>query len=123
MRPCNAVLAVLGVASLAACGSGDSDSSCGTTRIASSPPTSATVGVQYAYVVDATYQCSFFAVCREVEGLQLPPGAVINSFTDSITWTPTAADANQDVPFLIATPKDFCGDRATQAWTVRVNPP
>jgi hypothetical protein len=113
-------LAGMALAALAACGS---DEPCDPPpQIASTPPTTATVGVQYTYVVDASYRCSFVVVCKEIEGVRLPPGAVIDSFSDSVRWTPQPADANADVPFQIATPVDTCGDRAQQSWTVHVNP-
>ena len=115
----NALLAGMALTALAACGS--SDEPCDPPpQIASTPPTTATVGVQYAYVVDASYRCSFVVVCKEVEGLRLPPGATIDSFTDQVLWTPMPEHANTDVPFQIATPVDTCGDRAQQSWTVHV---
>jgi hypothetical protein len=110
----------MALTALAACGS---DEPCDPPpQIASTPPTTASVGVQYMYVVDASYRCSFVQVCREVEGLRLPPGATIDSFMDLVLWTPAAADVDTDVPFQIATPVDTCGDRAQQSWTVHVNP-
>ncbi|MEX2199478.1 MAG: hypothetical protein WD886_11760 [Burkholderiales bacterium] len=117
----NALLAGLALTTLAACGS--SDEPCDPPpQIASTPPTTATVGVRYVYVVDASYRCSFSQVCREIEGVRLPAEATIDSFSDSVLWTPLTADANTDVPFQIATPVDTCGDRAQQSWTVHVNP-
>jgi hypothetical protein len=93
-------------------------------NISSSPPTSATAGYQYRYYTDASYVCGMIlpAICNNIVGLQLPAGATIDQFYDSVTWTPGANDANKNVPFKIATETDACGKRSSQSWTVHVHP-
>lgn len=81
----------------------------------------ATVGQQYQYVVVAGYACVPF-VCRDVRALALPTGAALKFPPPHITWTPTPSQANADASFQIATPRDFCGNQASQSWTVHVLP-
>ena len=115
-------IVVLAAVLVAGCGGGGGGGiSCepGPT-ISSTPPTVATVGVQYTYVVTGQYLCGL-ALCFSIEGVNLPSDAtVINASAKYVLWTPTADDAGRDVSFSIATPPDSCGDRATQSWTVHV---
>jgi len=117
------ISALLALATLAACGPAGEIECISTPppSISSSPPTSAMVGSPYVYYVDSRHECAPF-VCNNIDGLVLPPGAVIDDYYDSITWTPTEADVNRSVPFVIATEPDFCGNRATQSWSVYVSP-
>jgi hypothetical protein len=107
---------------LAGCGGGDDGSSCTTSpaaAIRSSPPTVATVGVQYIYVADAIYSCVLGA-CGAIEPVTLPPGASV--ILDAVVWTPPAGAANTSAAFGISTRGDLCGNRATQSWSVQVHP-
>lgn len=110
---------------LAACGGGGGGggSNCSPSpAITSNPSRVATVGSQYQYVIDSHYYC-LLGVCSSVVALSLPPGAQLNNgIDDYVTWTPQSSDANTDVSFRIATDDDFCGDRATQSWSVHVYP-
>lgn len=92
-------------------------------EITSSPPTVATVGQQYVYVVDARYLCGMWNICNNVVGVQMPGGASIDPFSDAIVWTPDESQANLNVRFTITTEKDDCGHVARQSWTVHVFPP
>ncbi len=111
------------VATLAACGGGGLSSTC------TPPPlitcvaaTAADAGGQYRYVVDARYVCGFF-VCANVDAIELPTGADLQGpVPQTISWTPSAIQANTDPTFEIATPADFCGKRARQTWRVHVAP-
>ncbi len=121
------VLAGLATLVFAACGS--SGGSFGMTcnpgpQITSTPPTVTTAGYRYIYFTKASYLCGGFLpfTCNNIVGVQLPAGAVVDAFSDSITWTPTAGQANTDVQFVIATEPDSCGNQATQSWTVHVYP-
>jgi hypothetical protein len=117
------LLSVLGVA-VAGCGGGGGGGLDCTPApaITSNPPTTATVGFEYQYVINSHYNC-FLGLCSSVESLTLPPGAQLhNGLDDYLTWTPQPSDANTDVSFRIATDEDFCGDRATQSWSVHVYP-
>src|SRR5262245_7211004 len=117
----------LAALTLSSCGGGGGDdASCSPPpQINSTPPLTATAGSDYRYHVDAAYSClGFFflpipAICRTVSPIQLPAGADLAGNT--IVWTPPASLANSDVRFAVATEPDLCGDRATQAWTVRVH--
>ncbi len=91
-------------------------------QITSSPPTEATVGQRYVYYVSAASLCGLWTVCNNVVGVELPDGATIDLFYDSIEWTPPPEQANRDIGFEITTEPDTCGDVARQSWTVHVNP-
>jgi hypothetical protein len=90
--------------------------------ISSSPPTSATVGQQYRYVIAAAHECGTFLpmVCSDVQAQLLPAGATLYEGPPYITWIPSASQANSNVSFRVATAADACGNQASQAWTVRV---
>jgi hypothetical protein len=94
-------------------------------QITGSPPTSATVGVQYVYDYTASFACGL-TVCYDADPVELPDGAWIDHYTDVVFWTPTADYANKSVKFTIATPPDSCimggGAIARQSWTVHVSP-
>jgi hypothetical protein len=125
-------LVLSGVVLLSACGGGGGDDDrgflCPTNnpepKITSSPPTQATVGQEYRYVAELSYSCLLLIVpgiCgAPAEPVQLPPGAQVASRV--VIWTPSASDANKNVPFTIQTPADLCGERARQSWTVSVSP-
>jgi hypothetical protein len=123
------LLVALSVLALSSCGGGGEDEvNClySAPRITSSPTTVATAGYQYAYPVNATYNCWVSAslipvVCRNVIGLQLPTGASASG--TNVSWNVPANQANTDVNFAISTPPDVCGNRATQSWTVHVHAP
>lgn len=118
-RPWRVALLVL--AGCASCRSGGGDLTCvPAPSIASSPPASATVGQQYTYTVRASYVCGMFSLCGDIVAVELPPGA--NADARSVAWTPSVDQSGGDFHFTIATPKDDCGDQATQSWTVHVNP-
>jgi uncharacterized delta-60 repeat protein len=115
-------LIVLSSLIIAGCGGGGSGSTCNSypaPQITSIPPTSSTVGEQYLYQVVSRFSC-LLGMCKGIEGLQLPSGAVISS--DVITWTPGQELVNKDIPFAITTYPDLFGCRATQSWSVRVSP-
>lgn len=119
-----ALILVMSVVVTTCGGWGDDGYECTATpapSITSYPPTEATVGVQYRYYVKAQYACFPF-VCNSIDGVRLPPGAVIDDYYDSITWTPSQDQANKDVLLIIATEPDSCGNRARQSWTVHVFP-
>lgn len=121
------VLTGLTALALTACGSsgGNSGMTCNPgPQITSTPPTVATAGYQYTYYTKAAYVCGGFLpfICNNIVGVQLPAGAAIDAYYDSITWTPAAGQANTNVQFVIATESDACGNRATQSWTVHVYP-
>ena len=126
-----ALLAGLALIALTSCGGGGGDDSlCSSPRISSVPPTQAVAGQQYVYQVDAAYLCGdpflIPLTCHNIEAVQLPPGAYAGysgSGGHVVGWWPTNADAGTTHRFQIATPPDFCGDRATQSWTVNVVPP
>ena len=118
-----AIIIILGVLSIVGSGGGEFEFYCEPApQITSTPPSTATVGNLYSYHITAMYNCGGL-VCNSVDGVQLPPGAVIDDYYDQLTWTPGDNYANTDVHFVIATETDFCGDRATQSWTVHVYPP
>jgi len=90
-------------------------------EIRSTPPTEATVGETYVYVVDAIHECGFLpSVCTDFLVLQSPPETA--TYSKSITWTPSVAYENTYVQFRISTVPDYCGDSVQQAWSVYVHP-
>ena len=105
---------------LGGCGGGSSglgpDSCSDSPRINSHPPTTATVGQPYRYLVDWVH-CLF---CVAILPVRLPPGASVSGSV--ISWAPTANDINRDVSFGIRTPSNFCGDSDGQSWVVHVYP-
>jgi hypothetical protein len=106
---------------LAGCGGNDSGT-CTTNpaaAIRSTPPTVATVGVQYTYVADAIYSC-ILGACGAINAVALPPGASVSR--DAVIWTPPASAANTSTAFAISTRSDLCGNRASQSWNVQVHP-
>ena len=93
---------------LVACGGGGDGGSSSTCSpapsINSTPPSSATAGVQYHYRVEWTVACiAFFTDC-------------------GFALVQAPSDANAAVTFAIATATDPCGHRATQSWIVIVSP-
>ena len=56
-------------------------------EILSSPPTAATVDNPYVYYVNARWFC-FFGLCNSIDAVTLPPGAEVDDFYDSVSWTP-----------------------------------
>lgn len=110
----------------ASCGGGGDDGGSGATctpspSIDSTPPTQATVGVQYRYHVQFTMFCiPFFTACG-VDLVRGPTGAGIDPIRVAVFWDPSSADAGTSQQFTIATKSDPCGNRATQSWTVSVN--
>jgi hypothetical protein len=120
---------VLAVLALTSCGGGD-DSSCPfsapSPRINSYPPTVATAGYLYGYGVGAAYTCWFIPffvtmTCGDIVWVQLPAGA--SAGWTGFSWTPQSNQANTDVPFVIATYPDICGQQAWQSWSVHVYAP
>ena len=102
-------------------GSGSSVSCSPPPQIRSTPPTEATVGESYRYVVDAIHECGLIPfVCSDFLVLQSPPEST--AYAKLITWTPSSSYANTSVPFRISTVPDYCGNRAKQSWTVYVHP-
>lgn len=90
-------------------------------QIRSTPPTEATVGEVYIYVVDAIHECGFLPfVCGDILVLESPPEST--SSTKSVTWIPSESYENTVVNFRIATVPDYCGDSVQQAWSVYVHP-
>jgi alpha-tubulin suppressor-like RCC1 family protein len=119
-------LAALGLLLLHGCGvHGDYGMTCSPVpQITSTPPTQATAGQLYTYVIDARHECGSIVpfVCKDVNILEMPPGADFTPYDNLITWTPSASQANSNVRFSIATVPDACGNSATQSWTVHVLP-
>lgn len=67
------------------CGPLDGDVSCSPApQISSSPPATAVVGQQYVYYVAASYLCGLWSICNNIDGIQIPPGAVIDDFTTAL---------------------------------------
>ena len=109
------------VSTLTGCGGAGDLDLCESPRFNSSPPTSASAERQYLYITDARYQCGAPIVpllCSNVVGVNLPPGAAVN--VDVVYWTPPVSATNGNVQFQIATPQDWCGDSASQSWSVHV---
>jgi hypothetical protein len=122
MRALSAIVPVL-LIFVIGCGSEEDGLTCTPPpQITSLPPAQATAGQSYVYEVDAHYLCGMWNICNNIVGLQLPAGAIIDDYYDTIYWTPGQDHANKDIPFAIATRNDDCGDRATQSWTVHVSP-
>lgn len=115
------VLLVL-LALLGGCGGGGGVSCTPAPTITSSPPTTATAGYPYVYVVNAQWNC-LLGICNSIDGITLPEGAIVDDYYDTITWAPSSALIGQRVYFNIATEPDFCGDSATQSWYVIVYAP
>jgi hypothetical protein len=84
---------------------------------AGNPSTSAVVGQTWWYDPHAIWVCGI-AVCRNFEAVQMPAGAAIS--LPYIFWNPTAEQAGMTHTFVIQTPTDGCGHRATQTWDVFV---
>jgi hypothetical protein len=87
--------------------------------IVSTPVTTATVGVQYSYDVDATDtagQTLTYALT------QAPTGMIIDATTGLITWTPTAAQQGANPVTVQVTDNGTPPLSATQSFTVNVNP-
>src|SRR5687767_10968230 len=116
------VLAGVAAMALASCGGGgdggflEADNCSPPAQISSTPPTGATAGVEYRYHADATYSCWLIplilpATCAGLNAIRVPAGASVSG--TNVSWTPTASFVNADVPFVVATPADLCGDRAT----------
>src|SRR4051812_14846435 len=85
-------------------GGGGSGKSCSPApSITSTPPTEATVGVQYFYVVRQVKFC--ILDCGGVVPGTMPPGAVVDS-RDVILWTPAASQSGSTVQFKISTAPD-----------------
>jgi alpha-tubulin suppressor-like RCC1 family protein len=115
-------LAILVLIGVAGCGGGGDDSGCTASPspfITSTPPTTAVVGQNYIYSVDAQYNC-WIAVCSAIQAQLLPAGASAGS--GWVSWTPSPSQANGNFKFKIATMPDSCGHQATQSWTVHVSP-
>jgi hypothetical protein len=74
------------------------------------------------YAVTAIHECGLGFVCGDFYAVELPSGAAVSMSPKLITWTPSADQANKNVPFKIATAPDYCGNSATQSWTVFVSP-
>jgi hypothetical protein len=109
---------------LCACGGGDGGVTCTPPpTISSTPPTVASVGQQYGYVVQALYVCGFLPFpCGDFNLVISPPGTQVDMALKYIYWTPTSEQANTDVRFRITVGPDACGDSTSQSWTVRVLP-
>lgn len=90
--------------------------------IYSTPPTTATAGYTYYYAVDALYTCVPFH-CNSIDGVNLPAGAVVDDYYDSVSWTPTSDLIGKKVYFKIATEPDSCDRRTSQSWYVTVYAP
>ena len=86
----------------------------------STPPTQATVGMQYVYDVRQVKFCiPFITDCGGVSAEAMPPGASVDS-RDNVLWTPPASLAGGSAQFRIAI-GDVCGNRLAQSWTVSVH--
>jgi hypothetical protein len=71
--------------------------------------------------VDALYVCGFWQ-CGDFHVIQAPPGTGTDMAYKYLSWTPTPAQTNANVPFAISVGPDSCGDSASQSWTVHVLP-
>lgn len=116
-------LASLACATLAGCG-GSFDWVCSPApAIFSTPPTVATVGLPYLYVVEAIHECGFLPfICDTIEVLVAPSGTQYDAFSNTLSWLPPASVVGQQVPFSIRTEPDYCGDSVSQSWVVTVLP-
>jgi hypothetical protein len=112
------------LALLAGCGGGGDGgggASCSPPlAFASTPPTQATVGMQYVYDVRQVKFCiPFITNCGGVSAESMPPGAVVDS-RDNVLWTPPASLAGGSAQFRISI-SDVCGSRVAQSWAVSVH--
>ncbi|MGC2165800.1 MAG: Ig-like domain-containing protein [Gallionella sp.] len=105
------------------CGGSRLDVTCSPSpQFNSTPPTTATVGQQYNYVVHAVHECGLLPfTCANFYVVQAPSGTSDGS-PQNIAWIPSADQVDHDVHFAIATVPDYCGNSTTQSWNVRVLP-
>jgi len=93
--------------------------------VVSRPPVIAAVGQPYVYqlLFDMAAACGARpgqGSCFYVVPVQLPSGAVFDSFNSVVTWTPAPEQAGVSQAFEIATVTLDCDRRVSWAWTVSV---
>jgi alpha-tubulin suppressor-like RCC1 family protein len=124
-----AVSAVTLLGLVSVLGSGEAgpgpNETCPAPEIKSVPPVQATVGQAYTYSISALFECHAFLTCSDTNVLLTPAEAGVFSNGQNqttISWTPSLSEANSDVAFSVATAADYCGNSASQSWSVHVLP-
>jgi hypothetical protein len=100
-------------------GGGDGGFSCSVPAptLTGSPPSVATVGVQYVANFDASYRCLLIFTCDAVDVVVGPAGS--QSAHDTVFWIPAPSQVGGH-NFRIQTEPDTCGRTVAREWGVTV---